>query len=396
MRFRNFLEAINTPPHMPFQFYEEYAKAFRHVHVLLEKVNTFRNGFYNFAKEFTSTPDRYAIDSIVNDVPRWLGDKVKRITENLRWVFDTKEADIQRKFLKLTIDDGLLKELNEIDFEAIDTAIHKLKKEMMETQGDWDSTEWGSYEERLSQVEQLKKLTPALKKMKDWYKNYVVKTTSYVNSATHILRKEKPPTERVETLYHATTAINAILREGFKTRSELGRGALGGGPSDVISFTADLQIAESIVYALRRAHEVSSGKMNYRQLEMLGKHFGVWDKAVETTNNNYGKFDYISSFDYSHTTTPRTTEQKKEWLFSCWRTILAFQSRIYDPWFAFVTYEDFEKLNPTEIGIVAAEVAMDKITEYLPSMEEYRVPIAAIGKVWKVPYTGVMKPQVRY
>jgi hypothetical protein len=52
-------------------------------------------------------------------------------------------------------------------------------------------------------------------------------------------------------LYHATTGLRAIRREGFRTRRELGAAALGGGPSTAVSLTIDFRVAASIALGLR-------------------------------------------------------------------------------------------------------------------------------------------------
>jgi len=55
------------------------------------------------------------------------------------------------------------------------------------------------------------------------------------------------------------------------------------------------------------------------------------------------------------------------------------ESRLrYDPLFYSVSIEDFENMDPRNVGVIAAKVNMSTVTEYLPSMEEYRVPVKGI------------------
>lgn len=54
--------------------------------------------------------------------------------------------------------------------------------------------------------------------------------------------------------YHATTALDAVLREGLKSRAELTgklRHAAGGGPEESVSFTLDIRVARAICAGLR-------------------------------------------------------------------------------------------------------------------------------------------------
>ena len=54
--------------------------------------------------------------------------------------------------------------------------------------------------------------------------------------------------------YHATTALDAVLREGLKSRRELLgdlRHATGGGPDESVSFTLDIRVARAICAGLR-------------------------------------------------------------------------------------------------------------------------------------------------
>ena len=76
-----------------------------------------------------------------------------------------------------------------------------------------------------------------------------------------------------ETLYHVSTGFNEILRQGLKTRSEIGgvhRG-LGGGSDDTISFTTDLKTARSIRAAILEARRVARGEITAEQLFRMAK-----------------------------------------------------------------------------------------------------------------------------
>lgn len=65
-----------------------------------------------------------------------------------------------------------------------------------------------------------------------------------------------------DTLYHVTTAADAVENGSLKSRYELGQGlgaGLGGGDDKTISFTESLDTAKQIAYAMNEAHEVAAG-----------------------------------------------------------------------------------------------------------------------------------------
>lgn len=64
-------------------------------------------------------------------------------------------------------------------------------------------------------------------------------------------------------LYHVTTAADAVLREGLRSRDELGQSlghGLGGGESDTVSLTADTAVAGQIRRAMLEARAVARGE----------------------------------------------------------------------------------------------------------------------------------------
>jgi hypothetical protein len=75
------------------------------------------------------------------------------------------------------------------------------------------------------------------------------------------------------TLFHVSTAYNEILRQGLKTRFEIGgvhRG-LGGGADDTISFTTDLSTARSIRAAILEARRVARGELTVEQMVRMSQ-----------------------------------------------------------------------------------------------------------------------------
>lgn len=66
------------------------------------------------------------------------------------------------------------------------------------------------------------------------------------------------------TLYHVTSAKDAVVRDGLRTREQLGHGlgrGLGGGTPDTVSLTTSMEIATSIFTGLIEGNLVASGRL---------------------------------------------------------------------------------------------------------------------------------------
>lgn len=68
---------------------------------------------------------------------------------------------------------------------------------------------------------------------------------------------------RSRKVYHATIALDAIRSEGLKTRSQLAEQihATGGGPSESVSFTTDIRVAQAICIGLRTLVRIAKRQM---------------------------------------------------------------------------------------------------------------------------------------
>lgn len=71
-----------------------------------------------------------------------------------------------------------------------------------------------------------------------------------------------------QRVYHATIGARAILREGFKTRAQLGHDvhAAGGGTDAAISLTLSLDVAEAVVLGLRVGHLLARDQLSLGEL----------------------------------------------------------------------------------------------------------------------------------
>jgi len=415
MDFRSFIEAIDTPPHLPRQYYEKHLEALNYIGDLFKrKIDTYN--FFKQMRDFTSHPWRDVIEDTLNQLDDirsklydW-NDRPKSL-EWLKYALDEKDVERSMKYLKLVVEDSanLEETLSKVQVKEATDAFNKLKDSMEEQKADWNVEYYGEFDEQMKMIEYIKRLLSAVSKMQSWYPAFVKKAKATLNlfnrEATKFYsgggKTDKPQTENIETLYHATTCVSCVVKEGFKTREELGKGSLGGGPSDVISFTADQQVAEAIVWAIRRAAEIAQNKLNIRQLALLAKHLGdEFAKSVKyVISSGGGSYQTKNAYDndsFFPKKRERNPDEKRQWLFQAFRHAITTQKKVYDPLFFGVTIKDFEQININDVGVVAAEVDMSQVADYLPSMEEYRVPPKAIRRVWKVSYRGVFNPVVKY
>lgn len=183
---------------------------------------------------------------------------------------------------------------------------------------------------------------------------------------TSDVSEQMPSHEPFEYLYHASSNVPAIMKVGFKTKKELGKPTgLGGGSSDLISFTSNPRIARSIANSLKMAVRVAKGEISFEDIIQKYKRFGlVKDNDIWNAKGN------------SH--------DPKEQAFNLYRRILSeIQTKGigYNPVFGSPVFEEFSKTNLADIGVVIARIDMSKVQEYLPAEEEYRVPVGAISNV---------------
>jgi len=177
-----------------------------------------------------------------------------------------------------------------------------------------------------------------------------------------------PPHEDFEIMYHATTNAPAIMREGFKTREQLRKqglgGGLGGGPENVVSFTANPKIAEKIAQSMKYTIKIAKGE--------------ITDQDVIKKYNRFGIF---KPKDLEEKPYKEGTKKKALWLFRLAQGRMDEKGLAYDPWIAFPDMELLAKLDPNNIGIIQAKIDMSKIVQYLPAEEEYRVKLDGISEI---------------
>jgi len=72
-----------------------------------------------------------------------------------------------------------------------------------------------------------------------------------------------------QNLFHVTTAKSSVIQDSLRTRDELGQGmgkGLGGGTSDTLSFTDNIDIAIGIYKAMLEAKKVAAGTISAKEM----------------------------------------------------------------------------------------------------------------------------------
>jgi hypothetical protein len=177
-----------------------------------------------------------------------------------------------------------------------------------------------------------------------------------------------PAHEDFEIMYHATSNVEAILKEGFKTQRQLrkeGKGAgLGGGDPDVISFTANPKIASAIAKGLKTVTQIVKGNITFDEIFSRYKKTGI-------LNDDDTKYMYDNERGVNDT-------------FYLYRLALSRmddKGLIYNPVFGFAVLESFKDIDTNKIGVIQAKIDMSKVKEYLPAEEEYRVLPEGISEI---------------
>lgn len=206
--------------------------------------------------------------------------------------------------------------------------------------------------------------------------------------------KSIPQTGRVEVLYHATPYVREILKEGFKTKEDLGgKEALGGSTDGGISFTADLNVAREIAKCFKEVIGIAKGKIKLNDILRLigsertkGKVPWALEDYINKAKNRQWKWNNPMAKELSKQTgipmpgKPYEINEKKD-AFDLYKRYLSWSDKRYDPLFFGVNIEGFEMMDEANVGVVSAKVDMTKVMSYHQAMEEYRAPLNAILSV---------------
>ena len=105
-----------------------------------------------------------------------------------------------------------------------------------------------------------------------------------------------PPKPLPPLLYHTTTALESVLKHGIKSRDELAQSlgaGLGGGSSNLISFTTEFAVAAAIRDTLRDYHAFLNNEITLSDLEAKAAKYGFQDKLDATVKASVGDYHKI-------------------------------------------------------------------------------------------------------
>lgn len=198
--------------------------------------------------------------------------------------------------------------------------------------------------------------------------------------------------QETEIMWHATTAYRAIMKQGFKTRDELeGKTAgLGGGPSNVISFTADKRVAEYIVDDILELMELLESVKNVGDIVSFLKGEGIdyakvpdyiwkmFNEGLEGKKNKFGYFEYDRWLEGVPKEEDLDMPANVKSIFKWYQYFLSWAQEEgirYNPVFFGVDERFFLTLAPEDVDVIEATVnTAAKGVSYLSSMEEWRIP----------------------
>ena len=107
---------------------------------------------------------------------------------------------------------------------------------------------------------------------------------------TYALNRREPQ-PLPDILYHTTTNLSGIKKEGIKSRSELNQDfghGLGGGPSDIISFTTDISVAKAIKKSILKYHHFLNYNTLLSQFDKEASRLHIKEELDKYMNGSWG------------------------------------------------------------------------------------------------------------
>lgn len=430
MDFKNWLENIEVPPHLPELFWDEiYKKA-----IDLESKFIPANDIDKLEKWLSDEESfETRLDYDVRFIYRILqNDYGTRLSEKIKSLKESEDLELGRSHIRKSIEK--LDFMNDESFKSgyknyIDsyTNFFRTKKhspnadtrpkphEMSEEGKEKYNTLKSIYDSIFEYIKLIKKASIKARATLETFDRGVISSDQQYSAnrkqgrvpSDHNSFISSDKIRDFEILYHATPFIKEILSQGFKTKEELGNvNMLGGDTSGGISFTADLKIAAEIARCLKETILIAQGKIKASDIIRLVKadrNFRhpssdnrLWplDDFIGTAKSN--KFvrdkervdpDYVKTMRNNDFYKSRYQIQElssPKQVFEMYKRYLAYTRKRYNPLFFGADIESFVRLDINNTGVLASKVDMSKTIEYLHSMEEYRIPKESILKTWKV------------
>ena len=186
------------------------------------------------------------------------------------------------------------------------------------------------------------------------------------------IEPERPASEDVEPLYHASIYARQLYRKGF---DEKPRGTAGiGGSTEGISFTSDLYVAKEVMRSLKEAIMIAKGQVH-------------WDEIMDWARREGIKHELDKYFrpDLRDPRFDKRDPRKVMDLYKAYLTFSESEGGRYNPLFFMENLDAFRRANSRNVGVVVADVDMtDPEIRYLAAMHEYRVPPRAVLEISKL------------
>ena len=185
--------------------------------------------------------------------------------------------------------------------------------------------------------------------------------------------------DRYEKMWHVTTALDAVMSEGLKAKDQLDAPTgLGGGSSELISFTASLPHAEAIYDAMLILAALVQGPKTIASMreyaDVLGLSEEGWEKALASFRSSYGDVTEPFSPNKFRNLYEAVTMYASE-------EGLAYAAFFFD----YDTGKKFAAQDPDQLGIIEAIVdTSSDATTYHRAEEEWRIPpenVVSLGAI---------------
>lgn len=317
----------------------------------------------------------------------------------LQYKLSDLESEIDSKDRKLLI-------------RAIGNIIHGhelewIVKELSTAYPEWKNRRVGEFDKDSPEIVVLfdttEKLVLQLKKFID---TVVPKLTTLYLQLTGNEDAPLRNAQKIETLYHATTNAQNIMRDGFQDKRPDDYIGLGGSTSITstasmepgISFTYDLKTALDIAKCFKEVQMIANGQYKFSSLMDTATREGIWTQVWNHVKTSEGLKDFDEPPDtpeeiairakFGNTTKRMPDTNDKVLIFKLYRAYLAFSPKRYNPVF-FIDrgIEDylntFRTLPTSQIGVIEADVDIS-VSSHHPAENEIRVMPSAVVKIKRV------------
>lgn len=419
MRFRDWLfSEMRAPPHMPMPYFQNKLQAIK---ALEEKLRGFPEWieratelFYQFTGDSTYRYLQVPYD-IAHKLPTTNQDATKYSSDlfssGLSWLMEYLTFQNPSEWSKYLV--GVLPFRDETvrnirmkygdDFKQIQSFLQKAPELIQTFQSEAEylkggprndpSDGWPTLQEAVQYVQKavqgFQNIFTLLTELQDLEAKVraIMDQQAWAGDVTYGGKDQhKRDTKPVEVLYHATVATQEVLQSGLKSRSELdGKGKLGGGVSDLVSFTTDPQIAIAIGNALITAARIARGELGFQEVVERAAQKGI-DLTDTQPYRDRQMYQQKRQTGWQPEEKLAYLSEDRSLAFGLLRYYLGKAQEkhiLYDPFFANVDVKDLENIQEKEIGVVACQVRMDN-AQFEIGMQEFRVPSSDIIRCKKL------------